>query len=430
MLPAVPSEKRIARASSESIGYLALVEIDRFEALKRTVGYAAALRILSTLADTIRDRLPQAHAVRADRAFVEIVFEDGPIESAERRLGHLATSLARRVEIEGYGFDLSLTIGYVETRGEAVSDELVGAAERAMLAARTTIGRIARADADAPIGVVDRLTLMRALQAAIRADALCLHYQPKVDARSGEVVAVEALVRWTCPRLGTIMPDMFVPIAEETGDIRALTEWVLGRAIHDQRLLTQDGRRLQVDINISGESLGDDRFTRGLIERAADATGTIGFEITETSMIADPGRALANLRSCAAAGIGLAIDDYGSGFSSLAYLQQLPVDELKIDRGFISRLMSHQRDPLLVRSTIDLAHALEMRVTAEGIETPHVLALLQVMGCDLLQGYYLARPMPCAEMVTWLAGEGARLAVQSRPPRLAGDRGGATLMRR
>jgi EAL domain-containing protein (putative c-di-GMP-specific phosphodiesterase class I) len=144
--------------------------------------------------------------------------------------------------------------------------------------------------------------------------------------------------------------------------------------------------------------------------------GEIGFEITETAMIADPVRALENLRTIADAGIKLAIDDYGSGFSSLAYLQQLPVSELKIDKIFISRLASGQRDPLLVRSTIELAHALEMEVTAEGVDSPEALALLQVMGCDLLQGFHLSRPLPFDKLVTYLDAESANGGQQLASP--------------
>ncbi|UAK26462.1 EAL domain-containing protein [Sphingomonas nostoxanthinifaciens] len=251
----------------------------------------------------------------------------------------------------------------------------------------------------------DRLSLMRDLQKAIRDDTLELHYQPKVRARSGETVAAEALLRWNHPQRGYVPPAMFVPIAERTGDIAALTEWVVGRAIADQARLLRMGHTLTFDLNISGGLLADPGYGWRLLHHFTALQGLIGFEITETAMIGDPERALSNLQIFAEAGIRLAIDDYGSGFSSLAYLRQLPITELKIDRMFVANLTTSQRDPLLIRSTIDLAHALGMEVTAEGVDSPTTLALLQVMGCDQVQGYLLSRPLPLDRLATYLTAQ-------------------------
>jgi EAL domain-containing protein (putative c-di-GMP-specific phosphodiesterase class I) len=168
-------------------------------------------------------------------------------------------------------------------------------------------------------------------------------------------------------------------------------------------------------VNISGQLLADREFAQGALALVRESAGQIGFEITETAVIKDPDAALANLREFSAAGIRIAIDDYGSGLSSLAYLKQLPAHELKIDRMFISGLSDSHRDPLLVRSSIDLAHALEMEVTAEGVDDPVSLALLRIMGCDLLQGYHISPPVPLAELQLFLSDE-ARHAEIANPP--------------
>jgi diguanylate cyclase len=391
--------------------FLALIEIDRFEGLKRTIGYSAVARIIAALAEGVRVRMANLQTLRVGRDQIEITFLAESAKQARSLLEGVVAGVSRRIVMDGFGFDLAIRCGLADSGGLPLSDELVGLAERALGLAQRSGSRIAVAESVAAARAADRLSLMRALQQAIADDALTLHYQPKIRARSGTTASIEALVRW--PRAdGTLLPpDAFIPFAEETGDIRALTEWVIDRAVADRLRLTDAGWPLRIDINISGGLIADTAFTAALIARAAPAGhGAIGFELTETATIADPDRALVNLRRCAEAGIPLAIDDYGAGFSSLAYLQQLPITELKIDRSFIGRLATHQRDPLLVRSTIDLAHALEMEVTAEGVESVHALALLQVMGCDMVQGYHLSRPLDFDKLVDFLAAEPQRIA--------------------
>ncbi|AJP74517.1 signal peptide protein [Sphingomonas hengshuiensis] len=239
----------------------------------------------------------------------------------------------------------------------------------------------------------DKLTLMRELPRAIAEGEMFLQYQPKVHVRRQQIASAEALVRWQHPVRGLILPGDFIAVAEEAGEIAALTLWTLRKVIVDQRVLAGEGRDLRLFINISGLLLADASFVAEAcaIVRATDAK--LGFEITETAVIRDPDSAIRHLQSFADIGVELAIDDYGAGLSSLAYLKQLPAKELKIDKMFVLQLTSSNRDPLIVRSTIDLAHALEMEVTAEGVETPSALALLSVMGCDMVQGFLISRPL-------------------------------------
>ena len=240
------------------------------------------------------------------------------------------------------------------------------------------------------------------LALAVSRNELFVVYQPKVHVRQRSVSSAEALIRWHHPVLGLVMPDAFIGLADESGEMRAITLWTLRRVIADQQHLAALGHPLRIFINISGGLLTDRVFIDaacGLIEESA---AEIGFEITETAVIRDPDLAIANLERCAAIGITLAIDDYGSGLSSLSYLKRLPATELKIDKMFVTHLTSSHRDPLIVRSTIDLAHALDMEVTAEGVETPAALALLTVMGCEMVQGYLISPPLDLAAFVTYL----------------------------
>ncbi|RSV37991.1 EAL domain-containing protein [Sphingomonas sp. ABOLD] len=264
---------------------------------------------------------------------------------------------------------------------------------------------------------VDRLTLIADLPRAIAAGELFLHYQPKINVRQQQVSSAEALIRWQHPDRGLIMPGDFIAAAEDSGLIGPLTLWTLRQVIADQRRLAALGHDIPLFLNISGMLLANAGFIDEVCEIiTANPAAKLGFEITETAVIRDPESAIRHLQRFADHGVVLAIDDYGAGLSSLAYLKQLPAKELKIDKMFITQLTSSHRDPLIVRSTIDLAHALEMEVTAEGVETPAALALLSVMGCDLVQGYLISRPVPFPALCSYL-GEQDQLAetMASRP---------------
>ncbi len=250
----------------------------------------------------------------------------------------------------------------------------------------------------------------RDMDDALRAGEIFLAYQPKLCLRSGTITGVEALARWNHRRLGYIPPDQFVAHMERTGRICDLTLWVLARALADHGRLREQGFDLTVYINVSSLLLGDSNFVQAVELMAPKLSSCIGFEITETSFIHNHNVALANLKRFASFGIGISIDDYGSGVSSLLYLKEFPATELKIDKLFVSELASCHRNPLIVRSTIDLAHALGMRVVAEGVDSLAAVALLRAMGCDLIQGFILSRALPMRDLEPFLAS-GAHLRV-------------------
>ena len=220
-----------------------------------------------------------------------------------------------------------------------------------------------------------------------------LVYQPKFNARAGIVDGAEALIRWHHPDDGMMLPDRFIPHCEATGTITEVTLWTIDQAIADQRRFREDGQDIRLFVNLAAQLLTEESTVQGICERANQADVNLGVEVTERSVISNPSIAFANIRRLREVGLHISIDDYGSGLSSLTYLKQMDADELKIDKSFIVSLGTSHRDPLIVRSTIDLAHALGMTVTAEGVETPAAHALLTVMGCDMMQGYLVGRPM-------------------------------------
>ena len=312
--------------------------------------------------------------------------------------------MEQRIAIDGLDFVLPMTIGAIDLGQAPIQDSSIDLAAAAVADAKRTHKHLIIVDAaPAPQEIVDDLQLLRQMPAAMASGDLEVYYQPKLRTRTNVIDSAEALIRWTHAEFGNVSIEPLIKLVEETGAIRRLTEWVIARAVLDRGTLEADGHDITIYVNLSGVLLPDAAFAERAMELISGSGGRIGFEITETAVIGDPERAMANLATFAKAGIKIAIDDYGSGLSSLAYLQQLPANELKIDRLFIKGLVESQRDPLLVRSSIDLAHALEMEVTAEGVENPMALALLRIMGCDLVQGYLISPAVPLKEFRQLLA---------------------------
>jgi EAL domain-containing protein (putative c-di-GMP-specific phosphodiesterase class I) len=248
-----------------------------------------------------------------------------------------------------------------------------------------------------------RLALVAELRKAIEEDQLLLHYQPKVNLALGQVVGLEALVRWPHPRLGLVPPDQFIPLAEQTGLIRPLSLWVLNAALKQRSQWEGTALAVPVAVNLSMRNLLDPELpdvVEKLLDTWAGQPNWLVLEITESSLMADPGRSLQVLDRLCAMGLRISIDDFGTGYSSLAYLRQLPVHELKIDRSFV-RQMS-EGDAVIVRSTISLAHDLGLTVVAEGVEDMATWARLGEFECDLIQGYLVSRPLPAAVLGKWM----------------------------
>jgi EAL domain-containing protein (putative c-di-GMP-specific phosphodiesterase class I) len=275
---------------------------------------------------------------------------------------------------------------------------LMWSADTAMY--RAKLGNIPYVFYDQEIdGGEQRLNLVEELRDAVDNGTFVLHYQPQLDLRTGEILAVEALIRWPHPRLGLVPPLKFIPLAEDAGLMKELTTWVLNEALTQCAQWRSSGRTLAVSVNVTATNLLEEGFT-GLVVELLEKNSLPGtallIEITETSIITDFARSKAVIEELRDLGIIVSIDDFGAGFTSLAYLSSLAVGELKLDRGFITGLGTEgkERDLELVRATIQLGHDMRLRVVAEGIEDVDTLDLLSDLGCDRAQGYFISRPMP------------------------------------
>jgi EAL domain-containing protein (putative c-di-GMP-specific phosphodiesterase class I) len=263
-----------------------------------------------------------------------------------------------------------------------------------------------------------RLALATDLRVALAEGAVEVWYQPQAEARTGKVVGVEALLRWRHPVFGSVRPDEAITLAEQTGLMPAITEYVLRTALHQRAAWAAGGIRLDVAVNLSARDLMDPQLpakVAGLLADSGCPAAALTLEITEGTVMEDIDRALEVLAALSALGISLSIDDFGTGYSSLAYLAQLPVHEVKIDKSFVMGMTD--RD-VIVGATIDLAHALGRRTVAEGVESPQVWEQLRALGCDLIQGFGLLPPTPAQELTAWLTAGAPRrhrqLAVGSR----------------
>lgn len=266
-----------------------------------------------------------------------------------------------------------------------------------------------------------RLTLMGDLRTALDNDQLELYFQPKVNIRTGYVVGAEALLRWHHPAHGFVLPDQFIPLAEQTGLIKPLTRWVLERAVGELADWHRQGWMLEMSVNISARNLRESQFgdtLAGLIEQYGVQAQWLTLEMTETAMMEDRDAALKMLNSLRTAGVRIAVDDFGVGYSSLAYLSQLPISELKIDKSFIFDIDRQGGDDVIVRTTINMAHDLRLQAVAEGVESEMAFNRLRAFGCDLVQGYHIARPMPPNGFRQWLQTSGWR--IEGPPMRMAG----------
>ncbi|WP_332306565.1 EAL domain-containing protein [Sphingomonas sp. PAMC 26605] len=373
--------------------FVCLVQIGNFAALRRHLGPARAEDLARVLEARIALALPDASTLAIGRATIEIRFIGPDFAALEIAVADLRAATEPPFDIDTVLHSFEILVGAAGAPRDTTEDvRLVEEAEGALDDSHVEQATVLR-DLSAGTAAFDRLTLTRELPRAIAGGEMFLQYQPKVNVRKQEISSAEALVRWQHPVRGLILPGDFITVAEEARQISALTLWTIDEVIRDQRTLAADGHDLTIFINISGQLLGDKHFVEAACAAVRAGNVKIGFEITETAVIRDPESAIANLQILADQGIVIAIDDYGAGLSSLAYLKQLPARELKIDKMFVLQLTSSNRDPLIVRSTIDLAHALDMEVTAEGVETQAAMALLSVMGCDMIQGYLISRPI-------------------------------------
>jgi len=277
-----------------------------------------------------------------------------------------------------------------------------------MYVAKAGHSGVVRYDAEQDQYDSERLAVVGELRRALVDGELVLHYQPKLDLADGTVADVEALIRWEHPSAGLLYPDRFLPLAEQTGLIDPLTDWVIASAL--RQLVAWDDAgvaELSMAVNVSARNLSHALFAErvlGALATSGVAARRLVLEITETALFTDVERARTVLRRLSDAGITISLDDFGQGQTSLGYLSRLPLHELKIDRAFVTDLVRDDAHAAIVRSVVELAHNLGFVVVAEGVEDDETLGVLRAMGCDAAQGYGLSRPMPPERMAGWLAG--------------------------
>jgi diguanylate cyclase (GGDEF)-like protein/PAS domain S-box-containing protein len=384
-----------------------VMDLDRFKEVNDALGHVSGDRVLKEVARRIQEALREGDAIArfGSDEFAVLVTQARRAQVLEV-VRRVRGAVEQSIDLEGLPVDLGVSIGIsAYPRDGADVETLLRCADTAMYVAKDTNLGYAFYDASVDTRAATHLGLIADLRHAIEDEELVLHYQPKIAVRSGRVVGLEALVRWHHPARGLMMPSEFVPVAKETSLIKELTLHVIDKAGRQWRAWADEGRRLPIAVNLSMRDLVDPGFpgeVATLIGKWRMPATMLKLEVTESSVVEDPKRTEDVLERLGAMGLRFSVDDFGTGYFSLAYLKRLPIDEIKIDSSFVAAMAVHEEDEVIVRSTIDLGHNLGMSVVAEGVETRSVMERLGPLGCDVAQGYYLGRPMPAEELEIWL----------------------------
>jgi len=401
-------ELAIAGADREGSSLAVLLaDLDRFKDVNDTFGHPAGDALLQQAAGRLRAEVRAIDTVaRFGGDEYAVLLPEATAASATKVAQKLLTALERpfTVEAQTVGIGASFGISVYPDHGED-ADVLLRHADIAMYAAKGSGSGHAIYSLDQDQSSPGRLARVAELRQAIDAGALVLHYQPIVSLRTGQVSGIEALARWPHPEHGLIPPMEFIPLAERTGLIRPLTEWVLGTAVRQCAASQQAGHTIPVAVNVSMRNLLDPDLPNTIAQILASARlkpSLLRLEITESVMMADPARTMAVVERFRETGVLVDIDDFGTGYSSLAYLQRLPVDVVKIDRSFVGQMTTDEDSAAIVRSMVGLAHSLGLGVVAEGVEDGETWDQLVAVGCDEAQGYYLSVPLAASELERWL----------------------------
>lgn len=397
-----------ARAEARPLAIL-IMDLDRFKYVNDTLGHGVGDHVLKEVARCLRSLVAGARCIaRLGGDEFAVLIENASSEGVIQLAEQIVAVLERPILFQEQPLDVGASIGIAFFPKHAEdSQTLVRNADIAMYVAKRTRSGYSLYDSSYDTSQQEHLSLLSELRRAVEPGELRLYYQPKVTLSSSRVAAAEALIRWVHPVRGLVPPALFIPFAEHTGYIKALTRWVLGEALRQCGSWRREGRELQVSVNISARDLTTrdlpDRIAALLAEHAVPP-GMLCLEITESGFMEDPQHAQKVLERLAALGVQLSIDDYGTGYSSLSYIMRLPVKELKIDQAFVSRMGENPDLATIVHSTIELGHSLGLKVVAEGVEDARGFALLRELGCDSAQGYYLSPPLAPADFIGWLDG--------------------------
>lgn len=400
-------EQRIEAAlTSAPSAALLLLDIDNFKEFNDTFGHRLGDALLRQVGPRLREQL-DAGAVVARLGGDEfgILLPGADVDQAAK-VAHAVLRVNRPFLADDHAFELMACIGIAVFPEHAANSQLLfQRAEVAMYAAKRSGNSYAVYRRDDDPYDASRLELRADLRRAIDQREIVLYYQPQVALATRQVIGVEALARWKHLERGWISPGEFIPVAERMGLIKPLTSTVIGMAAQQCRAWEKAAQPLTVAINISMRNLLDPEFpdsVKTLLGDVAADPHRLRFEITESAIMAEPSRVVDTMNRLKQLGVGFSIDDFGTGYSSLAYLQKLPVEEIKIDRSFVSQLSADAGSAAIVNATIDLGARLGLDVVAEGVEDDATWQVLHGMGCFAAQGYYLARPLPVSELESWL----------------------------
>jgi len=401
-------EHMLIDASQESYGVaFLLLDLDRFKEINDALGHRIGDLLLREIPGRMSSVLPDSATLgRLGGDEFAVLLPRSPADQALGIARELRNALEEPICIQGLALHISATVG-VAMFPDHCSDatELVQRADVAMYQAKQDRSGLALYEAERDGTSVRLLTLNGELRKAIDENRLSLSYQPKICSKTGEVLGVEALVRWIHPEQGNIPPDDFIGMAEQSGLIRPLTQWILKTALLQGALWHASGLQIGVSINISARNLLEEELPRmlaGMLRDSGMPAAHVTLEVTESVIMTDPEAALVVITELSDLGVSISIDDFGTGYSSLGYLKKLPAREIKIDRSFVKDMHREKDDAAIVASTIELAHNLGLSVVAEGVETEEIWQLLRDLGCDVGQGYLFSPAQPPDKITVWI----------------------------
>ncbi|HZP97784.1 MAG TPA: bifunctional diguanylate cyclase/phosphodiesterase, partial [Candidatus Limnocylindria bacterium] len=400
------------------------LDLDRFKDVNDAFGHDAGDALLRELGERISRPLTTSDTLArfGGDEFAILLPRARDLVEATATAEVIRAVLERPFDLRGHRVFVEASIGLVLFPQDGVdADTLLRHADIAMYQAKHTGKDIVAYAAEHDPQSQQRLDLMSDLRHAIERDELRLHFQPQIRLEGGACTSLEALVRWQHPERGVVPPASFIPLAENSGFINELGLWVIREGTRALASLPSFGVPIRLAINISARNLHD----AGLVDAVGSALrtaqldpGALTIEITETAVMSDTQRSLDTVERLSALGVRLSIDDFGIGYSSLAYLRRLPVNELKIDRTFVMDMLANASSDAIVTSVIGLGHSLGLSVVAEGVEDADTLEALSARHCDLAQGFHIARPMPFDQLVEWLRERGSSVRSRARPTSL------------
>jgi diguanylate cyclase (GGDEF)-like protein len=405
---------------------LFMMDLDRFKKINDTLGHRVGDKLLQQVGARLQDALRKSDTVA--RLVDQTVARLGGDEFAailptirdEKSALVVAQKIQRVMEppflVEGHSLGMGISIGIAVYPIHGKDGQvLLQRADVAMYQAKHNHQGFAIYDSSNDHHSLSQLTLINELRNAIDCDELELHYQPKINMKLGIIDSMEALMRWPHKERGLMLPENFIPLAEQSGLIKPLTLWLLSTAIEQCANWHDQGLDLGVSINLSVRNLSDlsivDHVMQIIREKEMEPNW-LTIELTECAVMGDSNRALEILTLLNKNGVRLSVDDFGTGYSSLAYLKKLPVCEIKIDRTFVLEMKDNHNDGIIVRSTIDLAHNMNLLVTAEGVEDKETWDMLMKLGCDMAQGYFITRALPATELEQWMTESRWQLRVK------------------